>query len=231
MIDKNDARRLYLKLPKPLSRWAYTAARRTFAVDGRERYFDRAFRRVYDSQTPGDYLEFGVYWGNSLILAARSAEKHGLKSMRLFAFDSFEGLPHSEGRFSQGDYHCDEVTFWRYIDRAGVDLDRVVTVRGLYEDTLRAGLKHELGINRAAVVHVDCDLYSSTTTALSFVEDLVSDGTIVIFDDWYAFEKEWSPERFGEKRAFTEWSKRDYFEEFYDCPPTKAFVCTSAEHA
>lgn len=41
----------------------------------------------------GDYLEFGVFGGASLGCMWRATEALGLTDVRLFGFDSFEGLP------------------------------------------------------------------------------------------------------------------------------------------
>ena len=36
---------------------------------------------------------------------------------------------------------------------------------------------------------VDCDLYQSTVPVLAFLADLLQDGTVVLFDDWYCFRE------------------------------------------
>ena len=41
-----------------------------------------------------------------------------------------------------------------------------------------------LGLARAAIVMIDCDLYESTVTVLAFLTPLVAQGTIIIFHDW-----------------------------------------------
>ena len=40
-------------------------------------------------------------------------------------------------------------------------------------------------MRHVAMVNVDRDLYPSTKEVLSFVEDLVQPGTIIIFDHWH----------------------------------------------
>src|SRR5687767_14085356 len=49
--------------------------------------------RIGESKRLGDYLEFGVYNGTSLLAACRQTAAMNLSHMRLFGFDSFEGLP------------------------------------------------------------------------------------------------------------------------------------------
>jgi hypothetical protein len=199
-------------------------ARRTVFPNGNEPQFERAFRAVADARLSGDYLEFGVFQGNSFVLAAHMATKYGL-DMRLFAFDSFEGLPEGEGdRFHPGDYRCTQRGFERMIRKAGVDLDRVTCVPGWFEQTLTAETRERLALSRAAVVHIDCDLYSSTYSVLEFLDGLLPPGAVIIFDDWHAFANEAHPECHGEQGAFLDWRLKDAFTLLYDAPPTRAFV-------
>jgi O-methyltransferase len=230
---KEALRKTFITIPLPFSKWLYAFARSSVFPNTHQPYFDMAFQRVKSMQLDGDYLEFGVYQGISFILAASMAEKNGLKIMRYFAFDSFEGLPEAEGKkFNKGDYCCSEEGFTRMIRKAGVPLRKVVKVKGWYDETLTSHTKKRHQLNRAAVVHVDCDLYSSAKVVLAFVEDLVQVGTVLIFDDWYAFCDEEDMKGFGEQKAFNEWPLKDAFEDFYDGATSggvsKAFIMTRA---
>lgn len=155
-----------------------------------------------------DYLEFGVYRGDSIIAAYNSAQKHGLDKIKFYAFDSFEGLPPITGidnkikQFSKGKYTCTEEKFRENIAMKGVNLDRVTSVPGWYSETLNNSMKKKLPIKSAGVIWIDCDLYESTVSVLNFITDYVVDGTIIIFDDWFCFHG--SPQM-GEQRAFREW--------------------------
>lgn len=128
--------------------------------------------------------------------------------LRFIGFDSFEGIPRPEGIdsemevFKQGTYACSEENFLRNIEGHGVDLKKVVTVKGFFQTTLTSKTAAELSLNKAAVVHIDSDLYESARLALDFVTPFLIDGAIVIFDEWYQFMA--SPYR-GERRAFREW--------------------------
>ncbi len=187
----------------------------------------------------GDYLEFGVWRGDSFIKAYRSLQRNRREHMdwlkrhrtyggaggkptpefelwarwptRFFAFDSFEGLPGAAGRqmheeWVKGAYQCPEDRFKAEIAANGVDLKDVVTVRGFYDRSLTPQAKAAHNLRRAAVVHIDCDLYESTTLALDFITDLVVQGTVIIFDDW--FFNQGRPDC-GEQRACREWLARN----------------------
>jgi O-methyltransferase len=225
---KEMLRELFVSVPLPWSKWLYALARSSVFPDSRRPYFEKAFRNVRNIQLRGDYLEFGVYKGTSFILASSSAAKYRLNEMRYFAFDSFQGLPEGEGKvFAHGQFACSEQAFTHLITKAGVPIDNVVKVKGWYNESLTSDVKDKYHLDRAAIVHIDCDLYSSTKYVLSFIEDIVQVGTIIIFDDWSVFRNEHDQERFGELRAFSEWKLRSAFRDFYEFGATKAFIMTS----
>jgi hypothetical protein len=149
----------------------------------------------------GDYLEFGVFNGTSMICMYRALTALKLDHVRLFGFDSFEGLPpDEEGHWGHGGrFSCDLDTVKRILRHEGVDLDRITFVKGFYRDTLTIDLLDRHGLKNAGIVMVDCDLYRSTVECLSFADQLISE-SIVCFDDWYPL----SEKNMGEKRAFDE---------------------------
>jgi len=85
-------------------------------------------------------------------------------------------------------------------------MNDVVIVPGWYKDTLNDETKKKLNIKKASIIYIDCDLYESTVPVLNFITDYVSNGTIIIFDDWHAFHGD--PD-LGEQRAFREWLGRN----------------------
>ena len=217
---------IYLRIPTIFSSAIYLALRTS--IDPRKKHFEKAFKAVADAKLTGDYLEFGSYQGSSFIMAFNLSRKYNLRHMKFHAFDSFDGLPEDEGSvFHMGDYRCSKDLFSRIIKKGGVDMNRVNIIDGFYQNTLTNTLSTELDIRHAAIVNVDCDLYSSTKPVLNFIEDLLLPGSVVIFDDWHAFDPSEGPEdskALGEERAFNEWSLKYYFHEFYDFPRGKAFV-------
>lgn len=191
----------------------------------------KAAELLSSEQVEGDYLEFGVYRGSTLIQAFqaiqrsyrdRSADRSGIHSaefrrhvqrlwtdMRFFAFDSFEGLPAVTGPdlqtrdFAEGKFAARQQEFLERVGDNGVDLAKVVAVPGWFADTCNADTIRRHAMKAAAYVHIDCDLYESTKVVLKFVEPLLVDGTVLIFDDWYSFR---GNPGLGEQRAFREWT-------------------------
>ena len=177
----------------------------------------------------GDYLEFGVFAGSSFIRSYKiiknvfeqhqkiNAGRTGTDAaeikkiwdkMRFFAFDSFQGLPEISGcdiqtsDFSEGKWASTEKVFMKNIDMAGIPAEKVVTVAGWFEETCKNETRLKLNMKKASIVNIDCDLYASAKAALNFVGPLLTDGTVIVFDDWYCFR---GNPKLGEQRAFNEW--------------------------
>lgn len=188
--------------------------RRTRLVE--ERSLQTSFRSALEllidhkrGNEVGDYLEFGVYNGTSMLCMYRALKEVRLGDSRLIGFDSFEGLPPGADE-DEGGWGC-----WRpgqfkssfeftqaVLSLSGIDWSRVVLVRGWFEDTLNADLARHHRIERAGVVMIDCDLYTAAREALDFCKPLIKDETIMVFDDWHPGEL--AAKSVGEKRAFDE---------------------------
>jgi O-methyltransferase len=150
----------------------------------------------------GDYLEFGVYNGTSLICMYRALTQLGLDHVRLFGFDSFEGLPpDEEGHWGPGGRFKSELEFTRRVlAHEGVPNDRVVLIKGFFSDSLKPELITQYQITRASIIMVDVDMYRSTCEALQFCERLIAPEALLVFDDWHPLAEK----NMGEKRAFDE---------------------------
>jgi O-methyltransferase len=207
---------LYLMLPLPISKYVYSAARNTFFPDSRLPYFRAIFEKISTEKIAGDYLEFGVFRGTSFIMSNKLSQEFNIKNMRFFAFDSFEGLPNSEGNvLTKGELSCSEKLFKKILRKAGINLNNVFTIKGFYSNSLNEETIKNYNIKKASIVHIDCDLYTSTRDVLNFIESIIFSGTIIIFDDWDIFKYE-DIENMGERKAFREWKMRDFFDDFCD---------------
>jgi len=168
---------------------------------------DFAMTRLSGGGPAGDYYEFGLYRGYTFWYAQQAADRVGLTSMRFFGFDSFAGLPEVQGAdkkagiFIPGDYVCTRPDVEQQLTEHGFDWSRAALTEGFFEVSLTPETRQALGAGPAALVMVDCDLYQSTVPVLAFLADLMQDGTIVLFDDWYCFGE---ADDKGEPRAFRE---------------------------
>lgn len=130
-------------------------------------------------------VEFGVYTGYSLGIIA--------EKMPVIGFDSFEGLPEDwrEG-FPKGKFAVD-------VNRRvspGLTGPNRLLVPGWFEDTVPT-----FPFPALELVHIDCDLYSSTVTALEGVTPYVDINTVLVFDEYHSYPGAED----HEEKAFTEW--------------------------
>lgn len=141
---------------------------------------------IEDPANLGDYLEFGVSRGTSMACTYQVLGEKALTDVRLFGFDSFRGLPPeaADEGWVPGAYASTEAATRRYLADRDVDLDRVRLIKGWFRDTCVESTKESLGLRKASLIMVDCDIYVATKEALDFVLPLVLDRAIIIFDDW-----------------------------------------------
>jgi hypothetical protein len=160
----------------------------------------------------GDYLEFGVYIGASLACMHRVTSELGCDHVRLFGFDSFEGLPDSastedEGIWEPSAFSCELETTRRFLTDRHVDWDRVFLTKGWFSETLGGATIERHSIRKASIIMIDCDLCSSALEALRFCRPLIRDEAIVFFDDWYSGGL--AERSLGERRAFEQFLAED----------------------
>jgi O-methyltransferase len=199
-------------MPTPLRQWVMKRRDQSLVPeDELRRWYPHVLKVLLERRAGrglGDYLEFGVYRGDSLRCMYEALEAYGLHGVRLIGFDSFEGLPQlgkgdAELPWFPGDFAFSERETRARLAQAGIDMSRVHLVKGWYSDTLTQELARELGITKASVIMIDCDLYTSTKQALDFCAPFIEDDVVVFFDDWDGGQG-LAERGLGEKRAFDE---------------------------
>jgi hypothetical protein len=157
------------------------------AVDFKSR--TRLYRWLLEQAgSSGLFLEFGVHKGDSINRLA------GLKrDVTWYGFDSFVGLPEAwtlgakAGAFSVR-------------GRLPAVRDNVRLVEGFFEQTLPAFVA-EHPTAKISVLHIDCDLYSSTKTILQNLKGMLVPGSVILFDEFFNYP-DWQR---GECKAFMEY--------------------------
>ena len=173
---------------------------------------DIAIDTVVGNGIEGEYLEFGVYKGDSFARAYTRFKKVGDTMPRRFiAFDSFEGLPesnepHKPKHYSKGAYSASEKEFTEYIKKKGVDLQDVISIKGFYDDSLTPATKKKHSIEKAAIVYIDADLYESAVPIFDFLTDILDTGSILVIDDWFRHQ---GVPTAGIQKACNEWLERN----------------------
>lgn len=129
----------------------------------------------------GHIVEYGSYRGGGAIFMAYVA-KRLYPGMRVFALDTFEGMPqtdksvdaHNAGDFSDTDI----ASLQARIDE--LKLDNMVLVKGLFEDTNESVMAQAGSISLA---HIDCDIAPAVRCSYEGVRSYMVDGGYIVFDD------------------------------------------------
>jgi hypothetical protein len=161
----------------------HTGVRLVQLLNLQQRAFD-----VLKKGVPGDFLEAGVWQGGVVVFLAGVLRAYDAAGVRLWAADTFAGIPRDE----QAGAVEDSVDAWT--DRWAVPLEHVrenIRRYGLLDDRIRfvSGPFREAlpraGIEKLALVRIDADAYASTLDALTFLHPRVATGGCVIVDDWH----------------------------------------------
>lgn len=119
-------------------------------------------------------LEFGVATGRTISFIANQ-----ITGQPIYGFDCFSGLPedwrtgYAEGAFAR--------------DGLPPVPDNVELVNGFFKDTLPGFMADYDGFIKCGLVHIDCDLYSSTVDVLENIKNNLVSGTIIVFDEYFNY--------------------------------------------
>lgn len=151
-------------------------------------------RHIHDSS--GLFLEFGVYKGRSLSVIARHLQSLG--GGHVYGFDSLRGLPSAflggAGLSDKSELGEDLPAGHFQADLEEVEMeDNAELVIGYFNETLPGFLEGRLPNGNAPapeplrLVHLDCDLASSTLEVLMALAPLITPGCVVVLDDFVNF--------------------------------------------
>jgi hypothetical protein len=138
-------------------------------------------------------LEFGVHHGKTVRQLRNTLPDH----YKLFGFDSFTGLPEdwTGTPEKKGSMSTNGVI---------PNIPGVTFYKGWFTETIPVYKQNAATI---ALLHVDCDLYSSTIDVLYGLRDYIAAGTVIVFDEWYYNHKNTPENSLHEQKAFLEWAK------------------------
>ena len=143
----------------------------------------------------GLVLEFGVSGGRTINHIAGL-----LPHKKVYGFDSFQGLPEKwRSGFEKGMFARSDLPSVR---------ENVELVVGWFDRTLPTfcdGHRDE----KAALLHIDCVLYSSTQAILQNMRDHIVPGTIIVFDEYFNYPG-WQHHEFGAFKEFVTENKLQY---------------------
>lgn len=131
----------------------------------------------------GDVVECGCYRGGTGLMIGLFFKANNIKK-KIHLFDSFEGLPNPSNEkdkgYTEGDFKSEFDELSSLIKELGLE-DYVVLHKGWFKDTIERFLEDA---EKISLLHIDCDLYESTIDSFGPLQPLVSDGGVVVFDDY-----------------------------------------------
>lgn len=141
----------------------------------------KAIDHVFETglvSTVGLWLEFGCYDGRS---AKRIAAWNRAKMV--YGFDSFEGLPEEwtgrvEGVFGKGAF-----TLGGHVPKP--EFSNMEFIKGWFNESLPPFLQQHPA--PASLIHIDCDIYSSTRDVLNLLDSRIMPGCIIVFDEMVGY--------------------------------------------
>jgi len=148
------------------------------------------------SEMPGQFFEFGVAKGSSLLyLSHRLADNPppNSKGATIHGFDSFQGLP--------GAWHKWEASTFNMggeVPEVLIGRENVVLHKGWFNETL-SSISMENGL--VAFAHIDVDMYESTIEVLNTLKCLLAPGSVLVFDEFFNLPR-WNEPRRGEFAAW-----------------------------
>ncbi len=167
----------------------------TMLNHSRARALYEGVRQVVANDIPGDIVECGVARGGSVALMAltlQSMRRVGRDSdltRRIFAFDTFAGLPaptaddpdYELARHWTGQCRGDEAEVRALFCRLGV-AELTECVKGTFQETLPRWQAGPI-----ALLHLDGDWYESIRVCLELLWERLSPGAILQIDDYGAW--------------------------------------------
>jgi O-methyltransferase len=163
-----------------------------------------AVRYCIRRDVPGGFAECGVWRGGSILATILTLQEHGVHDRDIYLYDTFEGMtepdPQDEEAVREewsrarsrgerpwqhlfGEDSFNEADVRATILGSGYPSERIHFVRGPVEETIPEHAPAEL-----ALLRLDTDWYGSTRHELEHLYPLLSDGGVLIIDDYGHFE-------------------------------------------
>jgi O-methyltransferase len=145
--------------------------------------------QVIKNNIEGDLIETGVWRGGACIFMRAVLAAYEINDRRVYAADSFEGLPKPDTKRWSQDKH-DKNYSYKFLAvskeevednfrKFGLLDNQVIFLKGFFSDTLPRA-----SIDKIAILRLDGDMYESTMVALDSLYPKLSKGGYCIVDDY-----------------------------------------------
>lgn len=174
----------------------------------------KATQYISENKIKGDIVECGVWKGGSIMVSALVLKKLKDTKRKLYLYDTYEGMSKPEEIDTQASNNLNGLRFWKsnqtntvnkwnYVSLEEVERnlsltkypkENLIFVKGLVEDTIPKNAPSVISLLR-----LDTDFYKSTYHELQYLFPRLSQGGIIIFDDYASWR--------GAKKAIDKYFK------------------------
>ena len=157
----------------------WTAGHRTVNCGDLARFymFLLNIEKINADKIPGDFVELGVYKGNSAFLLAHFARQSG---RCVYLFDTFEGFDERDLRGVDANKPAGFKDTSLAAVTALVGNDSVFYIKGYFPESVAGQPIPE----KIAIAHLDCDLYDPMKASLELFYPKLSPGGMLILHDY-----------------------------------------------
>ena len=187
-IDENE-----LNIIKKISNYSMSTPANHWAII-------QSIKHIFKNNIEGDFVECGVWKGGNLILFKIISENLNMNN-QIYAFDTFEGMPNAnefdkdyndelardlmlknEKNPNINNIHCYS-TYEEVVNNVSkyTDIRNIKFIKGKVEDTL---LENKNLPRKISILRLDTDWYESTKIELEILFPKLSNGGILIIDDY-----------------------------------------------
>tara|TARA_A100001015_G_C14849674_1_gene655936 strand:- start:199 stop:912 length:714 start_codon:yes stop_codon:yes gene_type:complete len=155
-------------------------------------YWNDHFNHLSKNNVEGDIIECGVGDGRSLsFILFNLIYLQKNFNRRYVGFDSFEGFPEpsnedkSPRNPKKGDWNYTNEDFvisnLNHLGFGHNHYEKIKFIKGFYEKTFQ---QEKNNVTKISLLHLDCDLYSSTKISLETWFDKVEKNGLIVFDEY-----------------------------------------------
>ena len=189
----------------------------------RQSAFHMSWGHVFNNHLRGDYWEFGVYRGDSMLLSYKEmlkfkrwnssqlrsdenwrrdlATKYDSYFPAFLGFDTFESMPintESNELYAANTFQSNLYLVKEKLSK--IPPEQLQLIQGDFTKLDQATLQ-VVQSEKIAVLNIDSDLYVSAKAALNLAKNKLQIGTVILFDEFHGFNADSSK---GERQALKE---------------------------
>uniref|UniRef100_A0A6M3XHS6 Putative methyltransferase n=1 Tax=viral metagenome TaxID=1070528 RepID=A0A6M3XHS6_9ZZZZ len=156
---------------------------------GRLYFMYKIIQRIVKLGIPGDFIEFGVYKGFSLIWLAYLKNLCGLYNRKVIGVDSFKGFPEETDYWKFGIFEDTSYDMVNEIIKKSIDYKDIVIIESWFNNSKLPDI-FQKETRSLSLIHIDCDLKKSVNEVFYLIEPFLKGTQFLLFDDWGIVEED-----------------------------------------